>query len=227
MKLNELFGGMGSALARKTKAAINPTAAGQGARELEAKTNALTKNWMLYRGQSNVPQNGPAIRNWIKNKLGLDDPRIWTTAIKEYSKNYPKAAEKYLNDIALDNAEASNFFNTIIQARLRNPDTKFWQTTQKPAAKDVKDTAKSASKVKNKDDQYPEFNMYHTTANKTDDAPEEHSDIQQTETPAVPSTFAPKPTQPATVDVAEPEQEPEKTTGLDWNEIRKRFPDKT
>jgi hypothetical protein len=232
---------MGSALARKTKAAINPAAAGKDARYVEKRTDTLTKNWNKYRSAENAVQNGPAIRNWIKYDLGLDDPQIWNLAIKEFRKNYPKSAEKYENDVALDNAETSNFFNTIIRARIAKPHTQFWGTQDGKEAKLAKDTAKNTVKVKSapkvKNDQPSEFNAPHTTANKTDDTPETQPEVQQ---PAVPGTFAPKPVQTpnaaataqpnqtSTTDTAPSEEEPEKTTGnLDWDAIRKRFPDKT
>src|SRR5882672_743386 len=145
MKLNELFynqvdeafGGLGSSIARKTAAAVNPTLAGKGARDLENGTNKLTKKWSMYRGQTKATPNAANIEHWVKNKLGLDDPEIWSQAVEEFSQEYPKAGVKYKDQEKLDINEVSNFLNKLLQVRWLNPNKRLW-TTIKPSIANAK-----------------------------------------------------------------------------------------
>jgi len=139
--VNEVFGGAGKALARKIGAALNPTEVGVGARDLEKKTNALTQNWMRYRGETKAIPNSANIEHWLKTKAGLDDPEIWSQAINEFSEENPSVGEKYKEVQPLDAAEISNFFNKLIQVRLMHPDTKFYSTAAPAAGTKATDTA--------------------------------------------------------------------------------------
>ena len=272
-QLNEAFGGVGSAIARKMGAALDPTKSGEGARDLEKKTEALTKNWMTWRGQTKAVPNSANIEKWVKS-LGLDDPEIWAQAVDEYSEEYPKSARKYRELKPLDAAEISNFFNKLIQIRLLNPDRKLWtqkqnntnaqgntqsgqsnQTTNSWSIWQKDKNQKTNSKngvVKNTDDEV--LDIPHTTARKTDTtginriqrnvpqhpedkpAPEEpaHPNFSysynrkpyaaQTASPEVQKNTVQEPTKPV-AQTANVETGPGNAGNVNWDEIRKRFPE--
>lgn len=246
---NEAFGGMASALARKAKAALTPTKVGAGARQMENDTKLQMDRWEKYKGETGVPANGPAIHKWISKVAGLDDDRIWDAAIKDYKKNFPAAAKKYLNDESLDRYEVLNLFYTLKKIRKQNPDVKLWTKAPKGKPEDQaeKDKIKpqfvdKKPKKKSEFADVGELNIPHTTNNKTDDSPEVHQEwdnmIPMPPSSAQPmigksstvrpayfrnknSSIPPQPTPPAAPSTTAPGN----AGNIDWEAIRKRFPD--
>jgi hypothetical protein len=237
-QVSEAFGDTMGAFARKTSAALNPTASGQGARDLENKTNKLTKNWMMYRGQTKAIPNASNIGHWVKTRLGLDDPEIWAQAVDEFSEEYPKAGVRYKNEEALNPTEISNFFNKLIQVRLMNPEKKLWSTTksavkpvdpvadnvQAPQNKKTNRAAKNSQPVDTGADQVglPQHPVYsqsaiHMHPDDPTDIPDSQSNIAPKETNASTPTSKPEPTK---------SEGPGNAGSVDWDAIRKRFPQK-
>ena len=128
-KLNELGGGLPSAVGRGLVNSLRRTTVGAGKRDLETKAKALNQKWLQYRGQTDAIPNKANIQAWVKDKLGMKTPEVWAQAEEEFKEANPKAGQKYDAEKPLDKYEVLNFFVKLVQIRLAYID----RDLQKPA----------------------------------------------------------------------------------------------